>query len=384
LVIVAKGLVLGGIIVQAFLRLFNAQPMSASFLIEFAFLNFFGLSTVRVGMRFLLRDLRRRGWNTKGMLIVGSGPRVIEIAEKIEAHSFYGYEIMGVCGPRWTPGYTDVQYLGTLEVLSRHLLTHRVDEVIIALPCSRSELQRATALCEAHGIHTRIAPDTLDVFWSERQSCSLDGIPLVNVRDYPTERVDYVFLKRLLDIVGSVLFLVLLAPVMILVTLVVRLTQTGPVIFRQERIGLNGRRFWMYKFKTMKGPESCSTDTDTGWTQKDDPRITAVGRFLRKTSLDELPQLINVLTGDMSLVGPRPERPYFVELFKREIPNYMIRHYMKCGMTGWAQVNGWRGNTSIRKRIEYDLYYMQHWALWFDLKILWLTFSRSLNQRNAY
>jgi len=196
------------------------------------------------------------------------------------------------------------------------------------------------------------------------------------MREYPTDSFDCVVLKRILDVMMSASLLIILAPLLLLIALGVKMSSAGPVIFRQRRVGLNGRMFWIYKFRTMK---TRSLDvSDTQWTATDESQVTPIGRYLRRSSLDELPQLINVLKGDMSMVGPRPERPYFVEIFNRDVPDYMKRHIVKCGITGWAQVNGWRGNTSIHKRIEFDLDYAEHWTFWVDLKILLLTFWRGV------
>ena len=196
------------------------------------------------------------------------------------------------------------------------------------------------------------------------------------MRNIPTECFSYLIVKRLLDLVVASSLLIILTPLLLLLALAVKVSSAGPIMFRQQRVGLNGRRFWIYKLRTMRTLSRHLSDTQ--WTATHEGQVTHLGRYLRSTGLDELPQLINVLKGEMSLVGPRPERPYFVEIFKQEIPEYMTRYAVKCGMTGWAQVNGWRGNTSIRKRIQHDLYYMQHWTLWFDLKILVLTLSRGI------
>jgi exopolysaccharide biosynthesis polyprenyl glycosylphosphotransferase len=196
------------------------------------------------------------------------------------------------------------------------------------------------------------------------------------MRHFPTDGFDYLIVKRLFDLLIASFLLIILAPVLFLIALAVKLSSAGPIIFRQQRVGLNGRVFWIYKFRTMRAVSSCISDTQ--WTAAHDPQVTRVGTYLRRTGLDELPQFINVLKGEMSMVGPRPERPYFVEVFKQQIPEYMARHRVKCGMTGWAQINGWRGDTSIQKRLEHDLHYMQRWSLWFDLKILVLTLRRGI------
>jgi len=198
------------------------------------------------------------------------------------------------------------------------------------------------------------------------------------MRDFSTKQFGYLLVKRLVDVVVSFSLLILLAPFLLLIALAVKVSSTGPIIFRQQRVGLNGRTFWIYKFRTMENLSR--QESDTRWTTAQDGHVTRIGGYLRHIGLDELPQLMNVLTGDMSIVGPRPERPYFVEIFKREIPGYITRHAVKCGMTGWAQVNGWRGNTSIHKRTEHDLYYLEHRTLWFDLRILFLTLHHVISQ----
>jgi len=207
------------------------------------------------------------------------------------------------------------------------------------------------------------------------------GAPLSNVRDFLSGRLEYLVLKRLFDIVISLALLVLLLPLFVLIALAIKVSTGGSVFFSQERVGMNGRRFWIYKFRTMISASKLICDTR--WSHPQDERITPLGRFLRRASLDELPQLVNVLLGDMSLVGPRPERPYYVEVFRQKVPKYALRQSVKCGMTGWAQVNGWRGDTSIHKRLEHDLYYLHNWTFWLDVKILLLTLLRGFNHPNA-
>jgi exopolysaccharide biosynthesis polyprenyl glycosylphosphotransferase len=205
------------------------------------------------------------------------------------------------------------------------------------------------------------------------------NIPVANLGRRLTERLTYRFWKRVLDLLLSVLVLILLAPVLAMIAVALKLCSSAPILFKQQRVGQSGRRFWIYKFTTMK--PSSGVASDTRWSTSQDERVTRLGRILRPAGLDELPQLINVMRGDMSLVGPRPERPHFVEIFRQDIPGYMMRHTLKPGITGWAQVCGWRGDTSIRRRVEYDLYYLQHWTLWFDLKILCFTLIGSAGTR---
>ena len=205
---------------------------------------------------------------------------------------------------------------------------------------------------------------------------------MINIRSVPLTNMFNKMVKRCMDIVGSVLCIVIFSPVMLLTAVLVKATSKGPLIFRQERVGMHNKPFWMYKFRTMQ--VQTKTEEQKGWTKRDDPRVTSVGKVLRKISLDEFPQLFNVLKGDMSLVGPRPERPQYVEKFREEIPRYMIKHQVRPGMTGWAQVNGYRGDTSIRKRIEHDLYYIENWTLGLDIKILFLTVFKGFINKNAY
>src|SRR5262249_22311611 len=230
-------------------------------------------------------------------------------------------------------------------------------------------------------VEVRLVTDVPTLAGLSLTTTSIDGLPVIGLRESPHFGLN-ILVKRLIDIVVSALALVLLAPLLLLIAALVKLTSPGPVFYRQERCGLNGGKFEMLKFRSMR--VDAEQQTGAIWAQKDDPRRTRLGAFLRATSLDELPQLINVLKGDMSLVGPRPERPVFIQQFSKTIPNYMARHCVKAGMTGWAQVHGWRGNTSLRKRVQYDLYYITHWTPWLDMRILWTTVFRGLRHRNAY
>jgi Undecaprenyl-phosphate glucose phosphotransferase len=231
-------------------------------------------------------------------------------------------------------------------------------------------------------VHTKFIPDYNSVIPSRPYFEDLDGLAVVNIRHVPLNNMGNMFLKRTVDIIGSTVAIVLFSPVMLIAAVCVKVTSRGPLIFRQERVGLHNKPFNMYKFRSME--VQSEADERKGWTTKNDPRVTKVGKFLRKTSIDELPQLFNVLKGDMSLIGPRPERPLFVEKFKEEIPRYMIKHQVRPGITGWAQVNGYRGDSSIKKRIEYDLYYIENWTMTFDIKILFLTLFKGFVNKNAY
>ena len=244
------------------------------------------------------------------------------------------------------------------------------------------KLEHIVSMCEKSGVHTSLFRITTILFRRSRYTEDLLGLPVVNIRHVPLSNALNAFSKRCIDIFGAVVALVLFSPVMAVVAMIIKFTSPGPLIFKQERIGYQNRPFYMYKFRSMVVQEEAKEKK--GWTTKNDPRVTPIGKFIRKTSIDELPQLINVLKGDMSLVGPRPERPQFVEKFQEEIPRYMVKHQVRPGLTGWAQVNGYRGDTSIRGRIDHDLYYIENWTLGLDFKILFLTFFKGFINKNAY
>jgi Undecaprenyl-phosphate glucose phosphotransferase len=230
-------------------------------------------------------------------------------------------------------------------------------------------------------VDVKVVPDLLQVIALRARLEDLDGVPVINVNDVPLRGFNSV-LKRAIDVVMSGVGLIALAIPLGLIALLVKITSRGPAFYQQERMGLDGRSFTILKFRSMQ--DDAELDTGPIWARQDDPRVTALGRFLRRSNLDELPQLWNVLRGDMSIVGPRPERPHFVEQFKHRIPQYMLRHKVKAGLTGWAQVNGWRGNTPLEKRIEYDLYYIENWSVRLDLKIMWLTVVKGFFHKHAY
>lgn len=237
-------------------------------------------------------------------------------------------------------------------------------------------------MCEKSGVHTKFIPDYNNIIPTKPYTEDLLGLPVINIRRVPLNNTVNKVVKRSVDIFGAVVAIILFSPIMLFTALAIKVTSPGPLIFNQERVGLQNKPFAMYKFRSMVVQEA--EKEKSRWTTKNDPRVTTVGKFIRKTSIDELPQLFNVLKGDMSLVGPRPERPLFVEKFREEIPRYMVKHQVRPGLTGWAQVNGLRGDTSIRKRIEYDLYYIENWTIGFDFKILFLTFFKGFVNKNAY
>ena len=273
--------------------------------------------------------------------------------------------------------------LGGTDDLEKILSGNDLDEIAITLSLAEYyKLKKIVAACEKSGVHTQFVPDYTDIIPSSPYTEDLLGLPVVNIRYVPLSDTFNAMVKRAFDIVVSIIAIIIFSPVMLGTAIAVKASSPGPVIFRQERVGLHNRPFQMYKFRSMEvqSPEQ----ERKGWTVRDDPRVTKVGRFIRKTSLDEFPQLFNVLKGDMSLVGPRPERPQYVEKFREEIPRYMVKHQVRPGMTGWAQVNGYRGNTSIRRRIDFDIYYIEHWTFGLDIKILFLTVFRGFVNKNAY
>ena len=351
-----------------------------SFLINTVLEIMFRLCLIKV-----LEFYRKKGMNMKHILIVGYSYTAERYIDKIAANPQWGYCIHGILDDKIERGtaYKGIKVLGSVENLELILPQNKLDEIIITLSISEYQnLEHIVKMCEKSGVHTKFVPDYHNIISSKPYTEDLDGIPVINIRHVPlTNQLNW-FVKRAIDIIGSISALILFSPLMLIVALTIKLTSKGPILYSQIRIGLHNREFKMYKFRSM-GVQSESKEKKA-WTTMNDPRVTPIGKFIRKTSIDELPQLINVLKGDMSLVGPRPERPFFVEKFKEEIPRYMIKHQVRPGMTGWAQISGYRGDTSIPKRIEHDLYYIENWTLGLDIKILFLTVFKGFINRNAY
>ncbi len=345
------------------------------------------LTILLVGMGRLAHDalesrLRARGFAAYNTLIVGTGEVGRMILNKIRQSPALGYKIVGFVDE--SCGQTDVMgvpVLGTTADLPQLIDAHAVDQVIIAMPeRSHQELLEIIALCQRGRVEIKVFPDVFQIIASEMSIGDLNGLPLLTVRDIAL-RGWKLTLKRGMDIVGSALALIFLSPLMLLVAALVKLESPGPVFYVQERVGLDGKPFQVLKFRTMRQDAEAN---GPGWTVANDPRRTRLGKFLRRYSIDELPQFINVLIGEMSLVGPRPERPMYVEQFRQAIPRYMERHREKAGITGWAQVNGLRGDTSIVERTKYDLWYIENWSLWLDIKILLRTLVHFAKDDNAY
>jgi len=326
--------------------------------------------------------LRRRGWGRDRVLIVGTGDVAQMIFQKIQSNPGLGYEVAGFVTTNGQNGTALCEpILGQAGDLAPIIDRHRVAEVIIALPeATHQEILMLISECERGKVTVKVYPDVFQIMASQVSIHDLGGLPLLTVRDVALRGWRRTA-KRLMDVVGAACGLVLVSPLMMLVALLVKLDSRGPVFYAQERMGLDARPFQMLKFRSMKED---AEERGPGWTVQNDPRITRLGRIIRRLNLDELPQLINVLIGEMSLVGPRPERPIYVNQFRRSIPRYMDRHWEKAGMTGWAQANGLRGDTSIAERTKYDLWYIENWSLLLDIKILLRTFSNLFKSPNAY
>lgn len=357
---------------------------SRPFLALFAGLALFFVVSARMGLRSLLRLIRLSGHNLQRILVVGAGALGKEIAEKLGVHAELGFEVVGFLDD--DPGKAGATIAGRpvlapLAQIDQVLDEYRVDMVYVALPLeAHKKTLRILDSVGKHCVSVKLVPDVLQYAALKATLEDVDGTPVINLSQVPLEGWSSL-LKRAMDVAIAAIGIAVCLPFLPLVALAIWLEDRGSVFYRQERMGLDGRSFMMLKFRSMR--VNAEATTGPVWAVKDDPRRTFFGELLRKTSLDELPQLWNVLMGDMSIVGPRPERPTFVHEFKHKIPQYMLRHRVKSGITGWAQVHGWRGNTSIRKRIEYDLYYIENWSVLLDLKILWMTLRHGM-RLNAY
>lgn len=365
--------------------LLKQMHFSREMLLMFAVGNSLLMVFSRGVIHYVLRSLRKKGYNLKHMILVGYSRAGEEYIDRIMANPQWGYVVCGILDdkvPRGTT-YKGVKVLGEIDNLLIILPENRMDEIAITLSLADYDrLEQIVDWCEKSGVHTKFIPDYNSLIPSRPYTEDILGLPVINIRYVPLSNTINWWLKRIIDFVGALAALILASPVMIGAAIAVKCTSKGPVIFKQERIGLHNEPFQMYKFRSMV--QQTDEEEKKGWTVKDDPRVTKVGAFLRRTSLDELPQLFNILKGDMSLVGPRPERPQFVDKFKEEIPRYMIKHQVRPGLTGWAQVNGYRGDTSIRKRVEYDIYYIENWTLGMDIKILFMTLFTGFINKNAY
>ena len=376
---------LGALLIMVGLFAIKLQDFSRGLIGYFFIINII-LSVIERGLlRYALRFFRAKGYNMKYILLVGYSRAAEEYINRINANPQWGYVVRGILDDRIPSGtvYKGVKVVGRIDNLMYILPENKLDEIAITLALADyGRLGEIVDLCEKSGVHTKFIPDYNSLIPSKPYTEDLMGLPVINIRYVPLTNTLNQIAKRVVDIVGSICALIIFSPVMLILALAIRFTSPGPVIFKQERVGLHNKSFWMYKFRTMEVQKEASEKK--AWTTKDDPRVTKIGKILRRTSMDELPQFFNILIGNMSLVGPRPERPLFVEKFKEEIPRYMIKHQVRPGLTGWAQINGYRGDTSIRKRIEYDIFYIENWTMGLDIKILFLTIFKGFINKNAY
>ncbi len=359
--------------------------ISRYFLGLFYCLNILLSIVARMSLAQALRVARRKGYNLKHVLMVGYGHAAEAYIDRIFANPQWGYYIHGILDDNIEVGtmYKKVPVIGSISHLESFLSKMTLDEIAITLSVNEYEkLEDIVAICEKSGVHTKFVPDYYSFIPTTPYTEDLFGLPVINIRNVPLSNTYNRIVKRLVDIAGASFALLLFSIPMLLVAAIIKITSPGPVIFTQVRIGKHNKQFKMYKFRSMEIQRD--HDEKKAWTTKNDPRVTGIGKFIRKTSIDEFPQFFNVLKGDMSLVGPRPERPFFVDKFKEEIPRYMIKHQVSPGLTGWAQINGYRGDTSIRKRIDHDLYYIENWTLGLDFKIMFLTIFKGFINKNAY
>ena len=361
------------------------RNFSSPMLMLFFAINIMSDALMRNLLRMGLRSMRSKGYNQKHLLLVGYSRAAEGFIDRVRLNPEWGYNIRGILDDwqEWVKEYRGVRVIGKIGDLNKILELNTLDEIAITLSIREYEkLERIVAGCEKSGVHTKFIPDYYNFIPTRPFMEDLQGLPVIHIRHVPLTSILNATIKRGVDLIGAAVALILFSPVMLIAAAGIKLTSPGPVIYSQERVGLHNRPFKMYKFRSMAVQPPAREKSQ--WTTPGDPRVTSIGRFIRKTSIDEMPQLFNVLKGNMSLVGPRPERPFFVEKFKEEIPRYMIKHQVRPGMTGWAQVNGYRGDTSITKRIEHDLYYIENWTLGFDVKILFLTFFKGFINKNAY
>lgn len=382
IVAVLQGVGLLTLFVLSALFIQHERYESRATLLLFSALTIMGVLTGRRIGWAVVRGLRARGLDQAVSLIVGSGRAARRLARILNQINWLGIHNVGFVDDQHHPLAKDLNLLGGFNDLPQLVERHQVGHVFIALPLDRTaDARRVFSILSQSMVEVRMALDLPNLAGISLTTANLDGLPLIGLRESPHFGLNVV-VKRVMDITLASLGLLMLAPIFALIAILVKRSSPGPIFYKQERCGLNGQKFQMLKFRSMRA--DAEVQTGEVWARKDDDRRTRLGEFLRRTSLDELPQLWNVLVGDMSLVGPRPERPKFVYQFQKTIPNYMARHCVKAGMTGWAQVNGWRGNTSLRKRVQFDLYYITHWTPWLDLKILWLTLFRGFVNKNAY
>ncbi|WP_411822645.1 undecaprenyl-phosphate glucose phosphotransferase [Leptospira sp. 'Mane'] len=382
---IVSGVGLNLVIVLALLFFIRGESFSRLVITYFALGAIVSISIAHLVLRGILRILRKRGYNLRSVVVIGTGKSAKNFADSIQKHSIYGYVVKGLFTGKVSLnlGESKYQILGNVKKLEDYVKSNEVDLLVYAFSHDEGDfLKEVIDTSDYYGIDLKVIPSYEEIITAKGRTEIIDGIPIISIRNIPLRLGYNRVIKRSFDIAFSLLFILLFSPFYLLISILIKLTSPGPVFYKQERIGLDNRVFGMMKFRSMIVQKK--TDSDTLWTTKDDPRVTKIGAVLRKLSLDETPQFFNVLFGDMSVVGPRPERPFYVEKFQTEHHQYMRRHAAKAGITGWAQVQGLRGDTSIEKRIEADIYYIENWSLIFDIKIIILTPWKAVVDRNAY
>ena len=382
---ISKGTTIAVLILISFTFFVRQYEFSRLTFLYFWIISMVALCIERILFRELLRFIRRRGYNLRFALIVGTGSLGLNVTDRMRSHPELGIIIKGFLSEEKSQIGNELKgymVLDTFENIRNVVLQQKIDMVLITLPLSAHE--KLKTILDDIGdeiVSIMLIPDLIELATLRGGIGEFEGMPIISLRDTPLYGWNLVA-KRVTDIVLSLAIVLAVSPLMLVISILVKLTSEGPVFYRQERMGLDGKIFSMLKFRTM----ATQAEKETGpvWAAKVDSRKTAIGAFLRRTSMDELPQFFNVLKGEMSIVGPRPERQFFIQQFRDKVPKYMLRHKMKAGITGWAQISGWRGNTSLEKRIEYDLYYIENWSLRFDMEIMWLTIWKGLINKHAY
>ena len=373
--------VIGLLLLITTLYIIEVSDYSRYLLAMFAIFSTILMSIERSILRGVLRYIRGKGYNVQFILVIGAGELGEKFVNKIKENYYIGYNVIGFLDDNIPQGQkiADSNILGQIKDLERIILTHTVDMAIITLSSRHYLLiEDIVNTLEKFGVKAEIVPDFYRYFQGKPYIDMIDDIPVINIRYVPLDNNLNKILKRISDIILAIMGIIVTSPILLITAILVKYSSPGPVIYKQKRVGCNRKEFDIYKFRSMRVQDN----EEFKWTKEDDPRKTKFGSFIRKTNIDELPQFFNILKGDMSLIGPRPERPYFVDKFRDEIPKYMIKHHVRPGMTGYAQINGYRGNTSIKKRIDHDIFYVENWNFLLDVKIFFMTFKSFF--KNAY
>ncbi len=375
--VMLRGIVLNLVVVLAILFFYRGTSFSRMVIL---YNTIFATIIITLGhyyYRKLLYRISKSGYGLRRVLLIGSGKNASRLVSILERNFIYGYKVVGVLGNRTgSESHIKKMIVGSAGQLSKYAQKYSPDLIIYASGHDAKQMREVIAFCDQEGIDCRVVPDFMDIITHRARIEDMEGLPILTIRNIPLHNGYNQFLKRLFDMIFSLSVIILLLPVFLLLAAIIKITSPGPIFFLQERVGLDRKLFKLIKFRTMR--VQSRSESDTIWGSRNDARVTPIGNILRKTSLDEIPQFINVLLGNMSVVGPRPERPHFVDQFKSEYDQYMRRHSVKSGITGWAQIKGYRGDTSIQKRVELDIYYIENWSFWFDIAIILRTIPSML------